>query len=679
MMNLSLSRKPRSFAFLAAAILALLFALYTQHAWEDYYITYRSSKNLATGHGLVFNHGDKLHTFTSPLGVLLPAVARIMTGNSTAPGNSADPAALWIFRIMCITALGGAAALLAGLTRRLAWPGLATGFLVFLLITDAKVLDFTINGMETAFMLLFLAYAVWAHFTPGSRQWLHLGGAWAGLMWTRPDSFIYIGLIAGGCWLFTQPAKTGGTRRELLIMFLKAGLVTTALYGPWLAWAWWYYGSPIPHTIIAKGAVNGGGFNLIRLAGGIWQIPWQIWQGNTAAEGTFLPSYYMFPQWQAWTGYFGKGLATLTCLLWLLPKVRLETRVASLAYWGVIAYLSYVPYFPFPWYLPQTALLAFVAITGLLVPLWQNGAKYLRIGATGFAVLLLAGALMLTRGAARQIRVGQQLIEDGNRRVIGEWLHDHAEPGDTVFLEPLGYIGYFSGLKTYDWPGMSSREMPEAVHLLGDQWRDIIRYLEPTWLVLRAGADRDLPQFAPILASMSYDRIRDFDRRAEVEALDVPGRDLLTFDAHYVLYHRRSRLRHDTADYRIASPIPSSIRTIDGSRMRLVHAPGSLIVPRPPGARKLKVRFGFPDDASLEPDATNGAIFVIWLVDGKTRTKLSSRKLEPKLNPGDHGLKEITLDLPENRHPQDSFLVLETDAMGNASKDWTFWSEPQFE
>ncbi|MEN9402814.1 MAG: hypothetical protein RL091_1517, partial [Verrucomicrobiota bacterium] len=60
--------RSRALIFLLVAGIAAAFALYTHHVWEDYYITYRSSKNLATGHGLVFNYGDRLHTFTSPLG-----------------------------------------------------------------------------------------------------------------------------------------------------------------------------------------------------------------------------------------------------------------------------------------------------------------------------------------------------------------------------------------------------------------------------------------------------------------------------------------------------------------------------------------------------------------------------------------------------------------------------------
>jgi hypothetical protein len=39
--------------FLGVFAVAMAFALYTRHASEDFYITYRASKNLATGHGLV--------------------------------------------------------------------------------------------------------------------------------------------------------------------------------------------------------------------------------------------------------------------------------------------------------------------------------------------------------------------------------------------------------------------------------------------------------------------------------------------------------------------------------------------------------------------------------------------------------------------------------------------------
>ena len=142
---------------------------------------------------------------------------------------------------MCSLALGGAAICLIQIGHRLRYSSLAIFFLTAWFVTDVKTLDFTINGMETGFLLFFLAYTIWAHLTPGPRQWCHLGGAWAGLMWTRPDSFIYIGLLAMGCWLFNDQSKTECTRRQLIGLFLRAGLVTTALYLPWLLLAWKYY------------------------------------------------------------------------------------------------------------------------------------------------------------------------------------------------------------------------------------------------------------------------------------------------------------------------------------------------------------------------------------------------------------------------------------------------------
>lgn len=670
MTSLPESRRLFVAAFCLTAFSALLFALHTNHVWEDYYITYRSSKNLATGHGLVFNHGDRLHTFTSPLGVLLPAVASLLTANSS------DNAALWIFRAMCGVALGGAAMLLFALGRRARWPGAAGALLVVLLASDAKSLDFTINGMETGFMLLFLAYALWAHLAPGPRQWLHLGGAWAGLMWTRPDSFIYIGVVAAGCWIFNQPERTGGDRRQQLGLFLKAGLLTTALYGPWLLWAGWYYGTPVPNTIVAKGLQSGGLPVWSRFTANAWQLPWQIWQDRTAAPASFLPSYHQFGPWPAWMLPLGKMLGTAACLVWVLPRVRIEARFASLGYFVAAAYLSFVPYYPFPWYLPPTALLAYVALGSVFGQLWCALPRVARwpLGAT--AGLVVAAGVVLTLGSARQMRAQQQIVEDGNRRVVGTWLRDNARPGDTVFMEPLGYIGFFSGLKTYDWPGMSSREVVQARGLVGPGWAEIILWLQPDWLVLRSGGEGDLPRVAPALHAHGYERVRDFDRRDDVRQLDVPGRSLLEFDAAFTLYRRTRAFRQDRDGFGIASPIDSNPQRVFGRQMRLVHAPGFLVAPLPAAARTARVAFGLPDAAWAEPTPTDGAKFLIWLADGGRRTLLHIRDLNPREHPADRGLQELTLELPARRSP-DAWLVFSTEPKESMAKDWTFWSDPE--
>ena len=75
--SVALQRDQRSF-YLKRPGLLWIFFLACADAWEDYYITFRASRNLATGHGLVFNVGDRLQTFTSPIGALLLALSSLL-------------------------------------------------------------------------------------------------------------------------------------------------------------------------------------------------------------------------------------------------------------------------------------------------------------------------------------------------------------------------------------------------------------------------------------------------------------------------------------------------------------------------------------------------------------------------------------------------------------------------
>jgi len=676
-MNRSAKFAPSVIVFVIAAVIALGFALYTNHVWEDYYITYRSSKNLATGHGLVFNDGDRLHTFTSPLGVLLPAVTSLLTGNTS------DTGALWIFRCLCAAALGGAVVLLAGLARRSLYVPVAVAVLVGGLLTDAKTLDFTINGMETAFMLLFIAYAFWAHQTPGPRQPAHLGAAWAALMWTRPDSFIYIGLIAAGFWLFNDAATTGSNRWAQLRLFFRAGLITTALYLPWLIWAWLYYGTPVPHTITAKGGI-GDPHTLGGLLHTIFTLPWLAWTKSSSLELTFLPSYYMIGGWPAAAIYVSRTLATICSVLWLLPILRSWARAASFAFFGAHVYLTYFPYFPFPWYIPSTTVLALIALAGLAQWLVAGAATpgWRRALAIALAAALLLPNVWCVWAVARQVRAQQEIVEDGNRRRIGEWLRAVSQPGDTVFMEPLGYIGFFSGLKTYDWPGMSSRETVAARAEVGASWGAILRYLQPSWIVLRPFEVPRVEREAPGFLHNFYTVAREFDRSAEVAQLDVHGRRYLEHDAHFIVYQRRPAPLVDPAEIKLrfagesVAPVRREISAQAYSTefnlrpVSVVGAPSVVAFPLGDDAATLTGGLGQLDRDWFERNPPLSVRFRITLArpDG-TEIVLLDRQLDPAATPGDRGIRDFKLDLP---WPTRGELRLSTDGPTRASP---FWAE----
>ncbi len=150
--------RPRSPLALGALVIVIGagFAAYTEHVWEDYYITFRASKHLATGEGLVFNPGERVHTFTSPLGVLLPALTAWLVGPDE------DLLALWGFRLISLFALAGGAVFLARAAQRMGMAAVVAWLAGLLLAMDGKTLDFSINGMETGIWVLFLAYAIWA-------------------------------------------------------------------------------------------------------------------------------------------------------------------------------------------------------------------------------------------------------------------------------------------------------------------------------------------------------------------------------------------------------------------------------------------------------------------------------------------------------------------------------------
>jgi hypothetical protein len=78
-------------------------------------------------------------------------------------------------------------------------------------------------------------------------------------------------------------------------------------------------------------------------------------------------------------------------------------------------------------------------------------------------VTAVAFEAMLLACVTWEMRVQQRVIEDDGRKIIGEWLRANAAPGDRIFLEPLGYVGYYSHLKAYDYPGLTSREVVTAI------------------------------------------------------------------------------------------------------------------------------------------------------------------------------------------------------------------------
>ena len=501
-------------------VVPLAFAAFTHHAWEDYFITLRASRNLVEGHGLVFNVGERLHTFTSPLGVLVPALCTAIAGPHR------EELALWLFRFLNAGFLALAASLVWRRTDTLRLGNVGRVLLFGLLLADAKLMDFSTNGMETA-MLVFFVLLLWSELeSPVAPRVATLAIAFGGLMWTRPDAFILAGALIVPHLIFSARSGQGRPWSPLVRSALLGGLI----YLPWFVWAWWYYGTPVPHTITAKSGL----IPPVQLSQ-LFLVPWRV---LTERGHLFNPAYSPFGGWPLVLVVFGRALTIVASFAWLVPRVPAAGRRASLAVFIGSFYLYSIT--AFPWYVPPWTVLAILALGFVCdgAARAENFPALRSFARIACLVAVLAQTATLC-AVAWQMRVQQRLVEDGVRRQIGEWLHAHAAKTDTVFLEPLGYIGYFSELKTYDFPGLSSREVVAAVRSGARDYASVIAQLRPRWVVLRPFELHQM-EFAPIHPLVDYEIAEHWSARPQLDAVTfLPGRAWCEWEAEYFLFRRK--------------------------------------------------------------------------------------------------------------------------------------------
>ncbi len=502
-----------------AALVPLGFAAFTGHAWEDYFITLRASRNLVEGHGLVFTPGERLHTFTSPLGVLVPALCTALAGPDR------EELALWFYRFINAGFLALAATLVWRRADTLRLGAVGRVMIFGLIIADAKLTDFSINGMETAILVFFLLL-FWSELeSPDAPRASHLAIAFGGLMWTRPDAFVLAGAVLAPHLFF--PTRAGQPRPWGSLV--RGALLGGLIYLPWFAWAWWYYGTPVPHTIVAKSAFAPS-WHLADLL----LVPWNIVRSGGQL---FFPAYAEFGGWPNAILFVARALSVAASFLWLAPAAPAAARRVSLAVFIGAFYLRAIT--AFPWYVPPWTVLAALALGFALdavarsekFPAWQPIAR------VACLVIVVAQSCTLL-ASAWQMRVQQRLVETGVRRAIGEWLRDHAAKGDTVFLEPLGYIGYFSQLRMYDFPGLSSPEVVAAIRNGARDYPSVIARLEPGWLVLRPFEIHQMGFLTPHVLDR-YEIVKGWSARSQLEAIKLlPGRPWCEWESEYVLYRR---------------------------------------------------------------------------------------------------------------------------------------------
>lgn len=460
-----------------AMLLRIVFWAVTNRYWEDSLITCLHSENFAAGLGLTHVRPGEppLHGFTSPLSVLVPLAAdlvRIGLGLEFIKLVSIPAAAL---TVVYAVALGIHPSV------RLSTP-LTLMVAGFLAVEHHQIL-FGMAGMETQLATLILVMSF--YYTVAWKP-LALGISLGLCMLARPD-FAFWTVIPGVYGLLHD-------RKRLFTVVIPVAL---ALYLPWIAFTTLYYGSPVPHTILAKGLGYAKWYAAPGALGaaGIVKQTWTVlgeqlllMMGPTfCGHGGSFHAFLSFGKASP-VGLAMGAFALAGALLCATRRRRALWPVAAFAAVYTFYYVYLVP-ITFTWYkMPYLAALALLAAAGLDTALSRLSSPWrLKTQAAVAAawVGLFAAVLPLTFLTERQI---QRDIENPVRRAAGEYLRDRMQPDEAVGGEPLGYMGYFSRGNVYDWPGLDSRTVVDWSRKTPQSRRSLenmLRELRPEYLFLR--------------------------------------------------------------------------------------------------------------------------------------------------------------------------------------------------
>ncbi len=400
-------------------------------ASEDAYITFRYARNFASGNGLVYNPGERVMGFSSPLWTVWNALG-MRVGLDPVMWSRLTSLAADAVTLLCVGRLlerhAGRAAAWCFTLFFAAWPYFSA---------------VSVSGMENSLMLALMALAA----VLIERRRGAAGTVLGLLALTRPEGVVAAGVLALGA---------RGRDRVIAAALWLAGTIALT----------WYFGSPLPQSVLAKSQLYGTPGPWVGRFWWEWLLPMALGRWPTAGELNML-----VPLTVVWAASLAPGLAAL----WRVRRTALASlAAAALAVWLGYALLG-VAYFY--WYLAvPLAGLAIVASTGL-PRLVRGRALYVAI----------ALAVLGSWSIARILYIGRAQAETASFARVAEELRVHSRPGEKVMLEPIGMVGFLNPLVVVDEVGLVSPRVAQR-RLQGAGWyTDIVGSERPQWLVVRRG------------------------------------------------------------------------------------------------------------------------------------------------------------------------------------------------
>jgi len=413
---------------------------------DDCYITFRYARNIAAGHGFVYNLGEKVLGTTTPLWAILLSLPTFLSSPAIIPISSVTVSIM--ADMMTIVALW----------KIMDEVGIVARYSVVLLfLLHPKVMQICGSGMEAS-LVVALMVGSFTLFIMGKRTMaaLLLGL----LLLARFDGAIWVAILLG--WIWIQQGKLPW-KEALIIAFVMI---------PWLMFSQLYFGSMVPHSITAKSMSYAHlfpAFDPIRTFTGY--LPFESLRSSSVSVR--LP------------------IIVLMLVPVSVEVVRLWREKSAFVVWPAF-FLLYTLTFSFArvvlhdwYYLP--GFVAYFVSCATLAELLFSKAKSARrglrrwgkvVGSIGLAGYLVLMVLRLGNNVGKPFE-----FEYGD---LARYFQDKSKL--SILLEPIGYVGWLSDSYIYDPIGIISPRVLEYQQQYpgSDQWWiSYVRASLPDYVVLR--------------------------------------------------------------------------------------------------------------------------------------------------------------------------------------------------
>ena len=436
----------------AGALLFALLAAYALHdtRFDDAYITFRYGQNLANGRGPVFNPGERILGTTSPGEMLVSALTYHVAGLDGTPS--------WMAALGCVAWVAQAVFIFLVLRKRFSdWTALlaATALLLGGAGSDIRV------ALETNQVVAFNLAALWMAM---EKRW-RTSALLAGLaVLFRPDALVFALPLALLCAI--------DQKRKALV----PALIFVGAFAPWLLFATYYYGTPIPLTAATK-----------------------FQRASVAAYAQHIFDHLGM--------YVRPGRPAFRVFLWALgvggaARLLRENRwYALLALYPLLHYAAYLKLRPFTqhtWHLyPAEAMMIVLAMVALgrMIEGAQRWGRW--VGSAAAVFVLLSTAFY----SAARVATHRDSQWTGGRdrayREVAGFLEEHGDREQEYFASvEVGTIAYLTDFRAMDLGWLVS-----APGALLDEG-------ELRWLVVDPLYHYLVPEGAPLVFVSETDRFR---------------------------------------------------------------------------------------------------------------------------------------------------------------------------